>query len=162
MRTQGILQSHHFLLSSSHSHPIQSNPASQQASQPASKAPGSEPPASKVPCIQASKHPSLQACRIGVYHLPLGAAARLLRPPQGLKPCVPRSMKSTQILEKHCAYRQIRCKSHEKRTTIAKSRNTTLENHSKTCNYRKIQANAVEHLYKNELGSPNGLLDDFG
>ena len=66
---------------------LTSNPI--QSCQPASKPTslqGSKPPASKPACIQAPKHPSLPTCRIGVYHLPLGAAARFLRLPQANKP----------------------------------------------------------------------------
>ena len=109
-----------------------------------------KPPASKVPCIQASKHPSLQACKTGVYHLPLGAAARPLSPPQGLKPCVPpatgihenppKSFKNIAPVDKSdvIVIKNVQLsqnpetrlyKTIQKRTTIAKSEETS----SKVC-----------------------------
>ena len=81
--------SHHYLLSTSHSNPIQSyQPASKLTSLQGSRIQASSRQASWHPGIQASKHPSLQACRIGVYHLPLAAAAQALRLLQGDKPSI--------------------------------------------------------------------------
>ena len=53
-----------------------------------------------------------------------------------------------RMLQKHRACRQIRGKSIQKRTTLAKSKNTTLENHSKTYNCSKIPGNVVENSLK--------------
>ena len=82
---------------------IQSNPipsASRQANQP----PRLQDPSRQPPNLRASRHPSLQTCGIGVYHLSLGAAARLLRGTQAARTSVPgineiylNPHKSTQI-----------------------------------------------------------------
>ena len=99
-----------------HSHPWHQKVASLQpalCSQPVSKR------ANQLPKLQplsllVSRHPSLQACRIGVYHLPLGAAARPSSPPQVLKLCVPGPMRihgspwqSNEIHEDHRMQRNL-------------------------------------------------------
>ena len=60
------------ILSSSHSHPIRSNPASQSTSKPTSL----QRSMIQASSLQTSEPPNLQDWN---YHLPLGAAARFLR-----------------------------------------------------------------------------------